>query len=379
MNVSAAIADKPRSVSRFEASLLRTLRAFVPRAPGEPLPPLPTGKLAPPRELSADCVELVKDTLSKGCVLYLARAGGWRRERHLRHGRPLFGRLWERTPAEELGLSFSHLALDFLVWLAAGRPEQPTWAPSADQLTHGDQLLLFLAYDALRETDAGHALRTRSLFMQHGLVRLVFPEDFSVHANPPIEFDFWMEGAGAGICEALQPRFAQRLLALERHKNEIGDWMKMRQIGISQDRALTAFLDAAEQTKRPDLARFLLRALSDLLANDLTTAFWIGGLQGSGPGRLAERLEIHRHALAVLRSVERLGRWTVRARATGYLDEDYPIAQLWLADWEQYRGDEIVAISQRLLRQLEPLQLGAATQEGAAPSGPAAEEVPQSP
>jgi len=359
MNAATVAMEKPRSVSRFEAALLRMLRAFVPRAPGEPLPPMPAGKLVPPKELSGDYVHLVKDTLSKGCVLYLARAGGWRRETHLRHGKAAFGRLWERTPAEELGLTFSQHALNFLVWLAAGRPEQPAWSPSVENLTPGDQLLLFLAYDAVRETEAGSALRNRAIFIQHGLVRLVFPDDFAiVQSNPPLDFDTWTEGVGASICEALQPRFAQRLLMLERHKNEIGDWTKMRQIGIAQDRSLAAFLASAELTKRPDLARFLLRALSELLVPELTTAFWIGGLQGSGPGRLAERLEVHRHALVVLRHVERLAAWTRRARATGYLDDDYAIAQLWLSDWERYRGDELVAISNQLLRQLEPLQIG---------------------
>jgi hypothetical protein len=366
---SIATAEKPRSVSRFEASLLRMLRAFVPRAPGEPLPPMPAGKQAPPKELSADCVHLVKDTLSKGCVLYLARAGGWRREKHLRRGQPAFGRLWERTPADELGLNFSQHSLDFLVWLASGRSDEPGWNPSADRLTVGDQFLLFLAHDALRESDAGLAFRARALFIQHGLIRLVFPDDFAlVQSNPALDFDTWMEGPGASILEALQPRLAQRLLIVERHKTEIGEWEKMRRLGIAQDRALSAFLTAAQQYKRPDLARFLLRALSELLTGDPATTFWIGGLQGAGPGRLTDRIEVHRHALVVLRHVARLTQWTQRARATGYLDEDYTVAQLWLADWEQFHGDEIVNHANRLLRQLEPLQLGASASVAGAAS-----------
>ena len=55
-----------------------------------------------PKCLSADAVHLVLDSLSKGCVLYLVRAGGWKRDRFLRDGEPKFGRLWERSPVEKL-------------------------------------------------------------------------------------------------------------------------------------------------------------------------------------------------------------------------------------------------------------------------------------
>src|SRR5260370_34695536 len=116
----------PLTVSRFEATLIRQLRSFL-RAPGDPTPPptVPAGKLTLPKGLSPACLHLVRDTLSKGCVLYLAKVGAWRREKHLHTGQPRTGRLWERTPLPELRLTFSRHAISFLMWLTAGRPDKP--------------------------------------------------------------------------------------------------------------------------------------------------------------------------------------------------------------------------------------------------------------
>src|SRR5947209_5453334 len=85
------------------------------QSPGAEPPP-------PPACLSRPAVRLVKDALAKGCVFLLARRGGWRVERHLRGGRVAEGRLWQRTPPAELGLTFSRHALEFLVWITAARP-----------------------------------------------------------------------------------------------------------------------------------------------------------------------------------------------------------------------------------------------------------------
>src|SRR5262245_21587153 len=104
-----------KSVSRFEANLLRILQFFLRAAPLEQVQSLIGGRLQVPKCLSRDAVGLVQDTLAKGCTRVLAgglpgpfgRLGGWRRERFLRDGRIAEGRLWERTPPAELGLGFS--------------------------------------------------------------------------------------------------------------------------------------------------------------------------------------------------------------------------------------------------------------------------------
>src|SRR5947199_4384191 len=146
----------PRVVTPFEGKLLRILRCFLRHVPVDQVLPLVLERTARPAFLSAACVELVGDSLSKGCLLFLARAGGWRRERFLRDGKPRDGRLWERGDPADLGLAFSRHSLNLLIWLTAHRPgdQKPPLELPADELTPADRLLVFLVYDLLRDTEA---------------------------------------------------------------------------------------------------------------------------------------------------------------------------------------------------------------------------------
>jgi hypothetical protein len=349
----------PRTVTPFEGKLLRLLRCFVRNVPPEQALPHVLERNPRPAKLSRACVELVEDTLAKGCMLFLARAGGWRRERFLRGGRPRAGRLWERSDPAELALTFSRHALEFLLWVTAQKPgdsDPPLTLPDAE-LTPADRLLLLLAYDALRDTEAGPALLAKPAFARHGLVRLAFPEDTTALEESDPDFAPWMTGLGAAILEAVQPWLADRWVRLERGKAQVGDWKALAALGQAQERVLTAFTDAAERADRPDLVRFVLHSAGVLLAPDLPAAFFFSGLQGTGPPRLADRIEVHRRALALPRHLGRLAAWVRRARGVGYLDDGYAVSQLWLADWERLRGDELAARAEGLLRQVEPLKV----------------------
>src|SRR5829696_10061826 len=199
----------PKSVSRFEANLLRILRFFLKQVPAEQALGLVRDKVDPPRCLSATAVRLVEDSLAKGCVLYLVRAGAWKRDRFLRDGVPKFGRLWERSPVERLSLMFSKHALDFLIWGTAHRPkdERPVWRAKDENLTVADRLLFFLAYEAMRaDVDLAAALRTSPVFGEHALVWLAHPNDFAGEkpgTAPP--FDVWLTEPGSHVLEPMQP------------------------------------------------------------------------------------------------------------------------------------------------------------------------------
>src|SRR5712692_2454713 len=135
-----------KSVSRFEADLLRVLHSLLGRAPVEQALPIVLSAARQPRCLSRDAVTLVQDALAKGCVQWLARNGGWQREKHMRDERTAEGRLWERTPPADLMLRFSRHALAFLMWLTATRPGggKFAWSAPVEELTTADHLLLFL-------------------------------------------------------------------------------------------------------------------------------------------------------------------------------------------------------------------------------------------
>jgi hypothetical protein len=347
-----------RVVSRFEANLLVILQFFLRRVPGEQALPLLSQPCKRPRCLSRAAVELVQDMLAKGCMLLLAKAGGWRRARHLRGERIAEGRLWERTPPAELGLAFSGHVLRFLIWVTAvklpGNSQQP-WSASEAELTVADRLLLYYAYGAVRYSkEIAATLRALAPLRRHALCRLAYPEDFAGQAaDVPIDFAPWTGGLGAAILEALQPELAVRWQEVERAKARIVEGPQMRALGQAQEQVLTALYQAVEAADRRDLARFLLQALAGLLAGQPVAQAWVGALQ-LGTGRLADRRDTCRMAMALIRQAGRLRQWEQRARQVGYLDEGYAAGQLWKADWESWEGEALCTRAQALLRQVEP-------------------------
>jgi hypothetical protein len=362
-----------KAVSRFEHRLLRILQCFLRHLPVEQVRSEIETRFEEdvPPCLSRAAVDLVQDTLAKGCTAILAgavawrpegslRGDGWRRERFLRGEAVAEGRLWERTPPRHLGLTFSRHTLDFLIWVTSVKPTEAKtpWQPPEQELTVGDLFLLFLAFEALRPTYPGAVLRTRRPFTRHGLCRLAFPEEFRDNEeNPPADFAPWTTGVGACILEALQRALAGRWVEVERGKQEIADWQQMRGLGRSQEQALTGFLDAIATAERPDLARFLLQAAAEVLEGGMTAERLVGGLRNAGP-RMADRMETNQGALALARQLDRLRKWEREARRVGYFDEGYARSQLWLVDWERWRGDVLHGRAQALIQQLDPMRHG---------------------
>lgn len=350
-----------RSVTRFEANLLRLLGYFLHREPPERALPLLEQRGPTPPCLHRNAIHLIQDALGKGCVSLLARRGGWRRERFLRGERPSEGRLWERTPPDELGLTFSAHTLRFLLWITAHRPGDALrlGRVSEEELTLGDRLLFYFAHEGLRNLASGlgaEKLRSEPPFVQHALCWLAFPDDYTAAptgARP--NFAPWMEGVGVCVLEALQPELARRWIEVESKKERLVDPQAMRVLGLAQERVLTPFLDALEGVGRRDLARFLLQAAAALLGPHAHAGMWSAHLNLSGQ-RVADRSATYQAATIFLRTLERLQTWERRARGVGYFDEGYAAGQLWKADWEQVQGDVLLERARAIVRQLDPLR-----------------------
>jgi hypothetical protein len=346
----------PRSVSRFESNLLRLLQCFLGRLPLDQARPLLAERRPAPPCLSADCVQLVKDTLAKGCVLFLARGGSWRNDRYLRSNEPVRGRVWRRIPADERPLSFSRHVLNFLVRVTAEpvTDTKPNWTTPAAELTPGDLLFFLMVQDAIAdEPFKPLALRTLSLFGENPLCRLAVP-DLDAAGEP--NFDPWFTGMRAAILECLQPWLAERWLAAERQFGKETDWDRLGRRGKATAEVLTAFLAAADRHGRRDLARFVLRAASRILTvAEVNADFWSGGLKGEGPPQLQTRINVRRAAMAVPAGFATLEKWTRAERAVGYFDEGYAASQMWKDDWEAASGDVAAANAKRVLTEVEPL------------------------
>lgn len=358
MTRSAAV---PPAVPRFEYNLLRLLRFLVGQVPPDQARPLLTAKLPTPPCLSATCVRLAQDTLAKGLVMHLVSAGGWRRERFLRAGEPIAGRVWDRIPLPERTLEFGPAVLEFLVWLTANHPgESPVVWNAPANLAPADELFFAVAFDHLRGVpELVPHLAGKPAFRGNGLCWLLATAEFAGGTPTPPDFVPWTSGPRAAFLECFQPVLAERWLRSERTKGQIADWLRMRDLGGAEYAALSAFLTATHAAARPDLARFVLHATSTVLASpDLSPDAWTGGLKDRRPGRLADRLETTRAALAVVRQVETLRNWERQARTVGYFDEGYAASQAWKADWEAARGDEIANRAHAILEQIEPLHPG---------------------
>ncbi len=349
-----------RAVSRFEANLLRLLGFFLRREPPERALPLLESQCPAPPCLQRNAVDLIQDALGKGCVHLLARVGGWRRERFLRQGRAVEGRLWERSAPHELGLTFSAHTMRFLIWITANRLDgaNPPWHASHDDLTLGDLLLLYFAHDGLCKLQSGldaTKLLGKEPFVRHALCWLAYPGDFSsVPSNIRPNFAPWTNGVGASIFEALQPELERRWIDVESSKARLADPQVMLALGAAQERGLTAFLDAIEREGRMDLARFLLRSAAALLGPHARPEMWTERLKLAGR-RLADRAAIYRAATSFLRTMDRLQSWERRARGIGYFDDEYVASQSWKADWEQVQGDILTERARAIVKQLDPM------------------------
>jgi hypothetical protein len=374
--------DGPRQVTKFEFNLLRILRFLVGHFPADQGLQLVRTAINKPECLSRGAVDLVKDTLGKASVLFLTRAGGWRNDKYLRNNTPQSGRVWDRIPLEERALQFSRPVLDFLLWLTSEKVHETkqAWDAAPKALTPADEFFFCLAFDAIRsDPDVLAVMRKKDTFTRNPFCWLFAPADVAdVDSNKPLAPDFapMFAGQRSVLLECMQTYLTHRWVRSERAKGQIGDWKKMRQQGVAEFTALRGFVQAAEGARRTDLARFVLRTNALVLQSDLTPVFWTGGLQGSGPPRLADRLETQRAALAVPRQMEILEGWQERARYVGYFDDDYQASQMWKADWEAVNGDRVAARARATVEMLEPLR-GPAPGTAAAAGGAQGGENPE--
>ena len=342
-----------KAVSRFEANLLRVLRGVLLQTPAEHLAPVLDKPLPRPKCLSRDTVALIEDSLRKGCVQWLAKRA-WMRERFLRDGKPVAGRLWERTAPAQLGLTFSPAALEFLVQLVSGTIGASV--PKVEDATIGDRLLCCLTFDTLKATAAGEVLRKKwTPLHEDGLCRLAFLDELGdVGHRFRIDWRTWTSGPGTSVLETLQGWLAERWLELERKKETISTPARMRKIGATQERVFGEYLDALDGAERRDLARCFLDAARRLLPEPPSARRWIARLDVTRE-RLADRQRLYLEALAFVRQLERLRTWQRQALGVGYSDEGYPASQLWKADWERFDGDRLCAHADAIVREVEPI------------------------
>lgn len=335
------------ALNRFEANLLQILYGVLGDTAHGPV----MGKVYLNRPtrlcISRTAIELVQAALAKGITHWLAVQGGWRTERNMRGDRIATGSIWQRTSPRELGLTFSSASLKLLMWLTAHDPREDAADPwsviSPTELTTGDQLLILRMLDYFRDFDVGQRWFRMTKFASLPLVALSYPDQI-LNRERPIEVDFAACLPELALTlECLQPWLVSRWTDVEKAKATTAEIEVMQRLGVQQTAILEAYLSAAIQHGRRDLARFLLVTLQKVAMSELApeqlARRWIRGLR-LGDLRLAERTIVYQSASSFLAFSQALRACTEQCRQVGYFDEGYTAAQLWLSDWERYDGEQ---------------------------------------
>ncbi|WP_163997179.1 hypothetical protein [Pyxidicoccus caerfyrddinensis] len=321
-------------VSTAEHELLTLARAIIGLGQYTPVEDLLRDRhTTVPERLSPGAMHALRDTLSKGAVLTLARCGGWRGQRYLDGGQERSARLWERHPPP--ALHFSALCFQTLRWML----EQPLVKHGCKSLdvegglTLADELFLFLCGRLVAGTPCAKAVGEQALFRRSVLCWLGVPELFGA-ATPKLTSASFapLLADGGWLLEALRVELAHRWRRLEESKRFIHEPEALVARGTAQEAVLSAFLDAVDAAGRRDLAGFLLEAGRPLLEQPASR--WVEGL--SLTASLGLRAAAARAAGGYLRALGRLARWDADHRAVRFFDDGYDAAQLLLSEWSAF-------------------------------------------
>lgn len=365
MNVSAATIE----LSEFETNLNRILRLLLGASSMAESGWLLRKQHQRPKCLSRKCVELVQDTLAKGCTSFFARRG-WQFDRFIHDGEPRSGRLWQRYAPEQMSLEFSRNTMRLLIWLTAedvSRPKQ-SMAIRREQLTIGDHLLNLIAvtelskeHGSLAQTNNSSLLLRRSLFRLNPINWFFLAEALAgklsgmdpASENPFVE---WFRPDRVWVVETLQKDIARNWSKLEVQKRRFVDPQTLLQLSETQQRTIDCYLTAADNAGRRDLGLWLLGSASEAMSDWREDSAWFENLNLS-QFRLTERQSLYKSALCLFHAVARVGGWHDDFMNVSYYDEDYQASQLWKSKWESIDGDRIRRASRELIQSVAPLRV----------------------
>ncbi len=340
-----------RTVNRFDHNLLQILFAiFEQNSDRLTVKLLDTGfATGRPKCLSRETVELVEQTITKGCIKWLVEVGGWQVQTHMVNEETSEGRLWERHKPQELGLTFSERTIDFLIHLTAkSTNDKSVWGTDAESLTLGDQFFFFMVANSFHNLQFAKTWSKREFFSKNPLIALSFPNLFSAkQAHPDIDFRPWMKGIGAAIFETCQDFFASRIYEIEKSKFKTTDPKIITNLARDQRQVWQRLFSACENNDRRDLCRFLQNALGKIIHPKSKPEDWTGKLE-TNDMRIADRFALYRDAMVLTEAIDQLKKWQSEGAITGYFDEGYAASQLFKSDWETFNTEKTVEFGQKL-------------------------------
>lgn len=292
-----------------------------------------------PGQLSPSGVELLKDALAKGAVLWLVRNGAARE------------RLWEKlTPP---AIHFDETVVGLLQWLleqplGSEQPMTPLRHEGVASL--GYELVLLAALSAARGTAIESKLVAQDAFRCSNLCQLAFPFSFAPSSETTHVGVFSFDAEREFILAALQPSLAQWWRDGEHFKATLNDAAELRGMGLYQHEVLSQLLQWADAQQLYLRCTFLLEAFAPLLNADAQERNFVPAL--SGRMSLQDRQSARTAAASPLLAIERLAEWEARARLVRFIDDGYEQAQQLVKTFESAFGAERFARARQFAQQL---------------------------
>lgn len=258
-----------------------------------------------PSAIHPVAVGALRDILTKGVTARLLRLGG--------------RRFFEDPTAR---LRFGDASLDLLLWLTCEGVTRPRPLVTRGSWTAADEILLCRALSLVDSVGGRLQLAPAPphTWLLEG-ARLV---------AAGVEPDFRPEGLEPWLLTAAQPALARAFVGWARAARAAPHAEIAFRHGEAQAHVLAGFLEWAEATERPELARFVLDALVELAR--LPDDAWTARAWPEAP--LSRRQAARRAAMAIPRAATTLSAWTRRWSLVGWLDDGYDRAQWRLRQFE---------------------------------------------
>lgn len=307
------------AVTKREAELLTVAQAVMGAAPFDSVQKLLLVPCKAPQHIGPTAAGLLKDTLSKGAVLALAKGGGYRRGEQ--------GRWWERqSPAT---LDFGGATVRTLQWLL----EMPLGDATAQALKLegplglGDELFLFQLLKLTQGSPAWKAIAVLEPVRQSPLCSLGFAFSLGMaRAFDVSRADEWIPSR-LQVVDAWQLWLAKLWDQAESEKAKVVAPAQLQAGGTAQQQVLEPFLNAIDSAGKRSLSVFLIQAALSFVPREGRAAGEQIGASLSPSTPLRERQEARRAAAAPYRALARLFQWDQEHRNLRFIDDGYADAQ----------------------------------------------------
>ncbi len=316
-----------------EANLLAVARLAAGVLPANRVRPLLQQSLPVPQAFSPQCIQAIKDTLSRGLLWNVARSGGWMR----RHGQ----RWWDQQVSESWQFGINSLTM--LQWVLDVPLISDNVKPLRLQspMHAGDELLAALLARALTKLGL-----EKAFLKQADVARL--PAVMLLHvsrvASQQLPFERMKLSSTHGV---LLSGLTQ--LLVEAWVNDLTALFSMHEpaqvelLGRVQGEVLAWFLAQVEAIERRDLATFLVETAAAVFAKESQTA---ARLSLSPAFPVKARAAARQAAGSFGRALAQLHQWDESHRQVRFVDDGYDRAQTLLKEWERFGASGFARVAE---------------------------------